>query len=776
MRERPSVRRGRQIPAGARAETDEWSLHDRNHQQEETLKISKFGWLAALVAVAAVLGAVAYSPQSAEAITGVTKTCTTPTTSCQLQFTTSALTGPGGQFLITLSPGTVQFDPTNPPTLISTGTCTGTMQVGNVTGASYTITRVDGGAAALCPVGATFVVAEPVLVSGNGVVTQTVAKPVAGTGGAVEAAVVSNVVAVTAPAAFVTTISVAPPCPLTITLTPEEIDDFVCFLEIDDNSMTPDLVSSGIVNVTVGITTPGGVLVGFNLTSGAISGVVSGSTGNVRCGAVNTDNTCDGVLVAVQVEGAGAGVALPNTATVSVTANYVPDNPSLNTPANLASTTLATVITQATAAGFRAGTTFIIRCPTTLNPGLSTTFPLVVPGPIGGATPIAIGILPGTLICEALFVDADGDPEIVAPGTIEISSLNGTLVNLNGGLSTNLRIPCDAASNVSQEGPSPNVIDPNTCAGVRFGVLGVGVGFTELRARYEPSTAAAAAGILEREASATVAFIAPPAVLNLLLNPNPVGVGANGTATARFNRTAIFAETLLINPQTGAPLTISLGTPLNGTVTFTSSAPNIAAFTGGITTGETVVTGTVTTPVTVATAATITVRCGSVSAAVAGAPFVNFFGGCVEVSAQYRGLVQGSTNITATFIADLPGSFGAVGPLAGNVTALVDQFGSVAVNQRTQTLEVVGVVASTQRLVPGCNNVVAPVSETVAQVAARVDPAAAAISIWKQVPGTTQFQGAAIGGNVPASVSNLTSVNALDAIFICVNAAATYRV
>jgi hypothetical protein len=50
------------------------------------------------------------------------------------------------------------------------------------------------------------------------------------------------------------------------------------------------------------------------------------------------------------------------------------------------------------------------------------------------------------------------------------------------------------------------------------------------------------------------------------------------------------------------------------------------------------------------------------------------------------------------------------------------------------------------------------------------------ISIWKQVPGTTTFQGAAIGQNVPANVSNLTMVNALDAIFVCVNAAATYRV
>ena len=93
-------------------------------------------------------------------------------------------------------------------------------------------------------------------------------------------------------------------------------------------------------------------------------------------------------------------------------------------------------------------------------------------------------------------------------------------------------------------------------------------------------------------------------------------------------------------------------------------------------------------------------------------------------------------------------------------------------------LQVAGAApATTQRLVPGCNNVVAPANETVAQVAARVDPAAAVISIWKQVQGTVQFMGAPVGGTpVPAGVANLSNVMALDAIFICVNAAATYRI
>jgi hypothetical protein len=84
--------------------------------------------------------------------------------------------------------------------------------------------------------------------------------------------------------------------------------------------------------------------------------------------------------------------------------------------------------------------------------------------------------------------------------------------------------------------------------------------------------------------------------------------------------------------------------------------------------------------------------------------------------------------------------------------------------------------ATTQALVAGCNNVVAPAGETIPQVAGRVDPPGAVVGIWRQVPGTTTFQGAAVGTNVPAGVSNLTSVDALSAIYICVNAAATYRV
>jgi hypothetical protein len=87
------------------------------------------------------------------------------------------------------------------------------------------------------------------------------------------------------------------------------------------------------------------------------------------------------------------------------------------------------------------------------------------------------------------------------------------------------------------------------------------------------------------------------------------------------------------------------------------------------------------------------------------------------------------------------------------------------------------VAVTSLRTVPGCLNVVAPRSETVAQVAARVDPPGSLTAIWKQVPRTPRFEGAPfpLPDNLPEGVADLAMVSALDAIFICVNAAGTYR-
>jgi hypothetical protein len=786
MEREPSTRRGGSSGlVGSKAAVTSGTLHIRYHQQEETLKSSvKLGLFALVIAAAAVFGATQFGGVAqAQVPAGTTKTCvpgtTAGTATCTINVpaggtitsgSTIELTGPAGAEYTNASASggtpavSVSPSPAFPTTFLTINcgtagtTCTG----------PFTITETLSGA----PVGSS--------------VTQTI------NGAALPAATVTAA----APAAATTTLTLAG-CfdivgagdPITgaapvgfLEVSPGEVEFVACVIDVNDTSATPDLVSSGIVS---GLDPDIAAVTIASATSNGVSGNVFGGTANVRCGAPNTTDTCDEVIVVIAVR--GGPVASPETFTVQITANYVPDNPALNTPAALAARTAFTFRTVTTVTGFVAGDRFVIRCLPSLNPGLQTTFPLAIPGAIDDGDLVGVGILPSALICEAGFLAAGAAAnapfQAVAPGTIEVTSVNGTLLDLRGGLTTNLRIGCGTGPVVSDD---LGTINPNTCRGVRFGVIGLGVGFVELRARYEPSSAAAAAGILERETAAEVAFIAPAVSLSLSLNPNPVAVGATGTATLRFNRTAIFAGELLVNPQTGAPLFVNLGTPLNGTVTFQSSNPSVAGFTGNLTAAEQIVTGTVATPgVSVPSQQTAVVRCGVLQpivvsglGAVTAANFAGFFGGCSDVAVQYRGNQVGTTDISATFVPDLPGAFGGpVFPAApGNLQALLGAFGTFSTNTVAQTLQVVGASpVGTQRLVPGCNNVVAPANETVQQVAARVDPAAAVISIWKQVPGTTQFMGAAIGGNVPAGVSNLTNVNALDAIFICVNAAATYR-
>jgi hypothetical protein len=448
------------------------------------------------------------------------------------------------------------------------------------------------------------VITEVLTATVSGTVTQTALETFTGTSATATATV-------QAPAGGVgpfTTVMVLDGCPVTITVAPNEEATFTCFIEINDNSLTPDLVSSGIVNVTVGITVPGAAIVGLQLNADAFSGIVSGATGNVRCGAVNTNDTCDRVAVVITVRGASGVVALPHTDTLSVTANYVPDNTMLNLPAVLNATTLATVITQATTTGFVGNNLdFVIRCFQTAAAAAAVTS--ITPGPIVGGS--VVQILPAAIRCEAGFLapgDAASAPfRRAAPGTIEVSTLNGSLYTLTGGITTNLRIGCGTGILTDF---NTATFDPNTCTGVQFSVAGIGVGTVEVRARYEPSSAAAAAGVREREAAITVAFIAPNVSISLLLNPNPVGVGATGTATARFNRTPFFEGELLINPSTGAPLFINLGSPLSGTVTFQTSNPSVASFVGGVSSGIAETTSTVAS-VTATTAATISVRCGS---------------------------------------------------------------------------------------------------------------------------------------------------------------------
>jgi hypothetical protein len=770
------------------------------------LKISQIGWLAALLAVAAVVGAVGLSPRPADAVVvAAQKPCQSSGTAnqaiCNLTILDNNLTG-SNVYTITLN-GPAQFlQQLNPAIPIATVVNNMGQPVANCTATitSFSPTQIvvalSGAGCVNAPMANMpntqnfVVVQELIAVTGNGTISQTVT----GSGGT-SGSVTVNAVGI-------------PPFSLNVPAT------------ITKNCTAPgqagEIPGTAVVGqtitcqVTVTYTTPPTTPQTLTI---AVQGGTLTSPATVTCPAGQA--VCTFTETIVLTPGGSVGLCPTSTTPANPTGNTTPVG-SVNcliptqtiTTNGVVFTPALTGIAQViiVGGGFVQGDRFIIRCPTALNPGLTTGLTTPIPGPIlGGNTPIAVGVLPSALICEAVFVTTNAAgmtvDQIVAPGTIEVSALAGTLVDLSGGLSTNLRIPCDSRQITIDDALTVSAL--NSCGGVRFGVLGLGVGFVELRARYEPARIAALAGIQERETAATVAFVAPLANLNLLLNPNPVGVGATGTATARSNRLTIFANELLINPQTGVPLTVSFGTTLNGTVFFTTSNAAVASFVAGLGIGD-VATGIVpgtSAGIVVGGGSTASIRCGSVTPAIAqnvilsAASFGQFFGGCAEASVQYRGNAIGQTLITATFIADLPGAFG--GPntlqpslvgagitltqqpaLPGNVQALINALGVQATNTRALTLEVVQLAATTQRLVPGCNNVVAPANETVAQVIARVDPTSAVVSVFKQVPGTTQFQGAPgpASGNVPAGVANLANVNALDAIFICVNAAATYRI
>jgi hypothetical protein len=76
-------------------------------------------------------------------------------------------------------------------------------------------------------------------------------------------------------------------------------------------------------------------------------------------------------------------------------------------------------------------------------------------------------------------------------------------------------------------------------------------------------------------------------------------------------------------------------------------------------------------------------------------------------------------------------------------------------------------------LVQGCNPIAATWADgtAIATVAGAVAPAEALDAIWKFDPATATWQG--FSPSAPAAVNDLTSVKRLDALFICVNAAAT---
>jgi hypothetical protein len=76
-------------------------------------------------------------------------------------------------------------------------------------------------------------------------------------------------------------------------------------------------------------------------------------------------------------------------------------------------------------------------------------------------------------------------------------------------------------------------------------------------------------------------------------------------------------------------------------------------------------------------------------------------------------------------------------------------------------------------LVLGCTPVALTHADgtDIATVAAGVQPANALVSIWKFLPAQASWSGYAAGA--PAGVSDLQTVERLDALFVCANAVAT---
>lgn len=337
-----------------------------------------------------------------------------------------------------------------------------------------------------------------------------------------------------------------------------------------------------------------------------------------------------------------------------------------------------------------------------------------------------------------------------------------------------------------------------------------------------------------------------PVTANQLLQPASVTVGGPcdpslgsasscGVATAYFNRvfiqcesflpspafTGFTANSLCLDPTTGGILTAALGSILNGTVFFTIADPTIAAWVDPQPTATQAAPSS--TAGFVRTASQVAVRCGffptttspftTFGTATAGAFFpgqsnlISYFGGCDSASATYRGLAPGMTLVTATFVPDLAGAFGAATPLLGSPQPFGQGFTTVGLpatvapllglfagaNQPTASAVLTVIGAAPAGTVPltsvppaaaatvsvsvatGCNNVTPTVTEPVQMYAARVRPPSALVAIWEHQAATNSFRGAP-GPGAPATaqaVADLTTVTRLRPVFVCVSMPAT---
>jgi hypothetical protein len=557
---------------------------------------------------------------------------------------------------------------------------------------------------------------------------------------------------------------------------------YTCSISLTDNDLFPTVVSSG--NITLNLTSPGLVFDANGTTSLAVG------CGNTQ----NSPQSCSTVTFAVRITTPPANIP-PAGLPVSVSVNYQPDLPAVDFP-NVFNVPFANIVQNTQVALFRQPDALRLTCNNNIIDPVTGATPTVAnpaPSQIGGVNVIAFGQLPSAVFCTVQPIIGNA-VATVAPGTIEVSAVQGGILDATGRFATTLNIGCDNGTIPVVAGTT---LDPNVCTGVQFYVSGLGVGITEVRARYLPSSAAVAAGIQERDTRGNVGFIAPQVAVSLLLNPNPIAIGQTGTATARFNRSTncatlfggtIAGGTTCIDPTSGQPIVFNFGSLLNGNVNFTIDNTAIAQFTN-------TTAAPLSSPQTqgfIATANQAIRRCGlfptvgipsgpGYAPAIGATPLSIYFGGCESVTVGYQGVQAGLANISATFVPDLPGAFGNAQGVTGTVAALLGFFNNntnplgfntvAGFNVSVRTLEVVAAPPSgTVQLARGCNNVSPTVSETATAYAARVSPAAALVAIWEHQAATNTFRGFSPQAGAP---NDLASVTRLRPVFVCVSGAAT---
>lgn len=240
-----------------------------------------------------------------------------------------------------------------------------------------------------------------------------------------------------------------------------------------------------------------------------------------------------------------------------------------------------------------------------------------------------------------------------------------------------------------------------------------------------------------------------------------------------------------VDPTTGLPIFANAGSVLNGSTIFTIDNSLVASWTGAAGTNPGSLPSTAGFTV---TANQVVARCGffpTTGLPAAGFPGTgpnlgSFFGGCESNSATYRGNNPGVTNISATFVPDLPGAYGVAGVLGTtiapspvlpqNFTALLGGLGLAQNPTAVRALEVTGAVPSgAVALARGCNNVSPTVTEAAAAYAARVTPQSALVAIWEHQAATNTFRGFS---PQPGAPNDLAGVTRLRPVFVCVNAAA----